>query len=43
MYICETWANIKGDEGELAIFKRKILRRIYGYTFNVDLRVLQKK
>jgi len=35
-YACETWASTKGDE-------RKILRRIYGPMFNVDLRVFERR
>jgi len=42
-YACETWASTKGDEGKLAIFEMKILRRIYGPVFNVDLGVFEKR
>jgi len=43
MYVCETWASIKGDERKLAILERKILRRIYGPVFNVDLGVFERR
>lgn len=42
-YACETWARIKGDEGKLAIFERKILRRIYGPAFYVVLGVFKRR
>lgn len=29
-YGCETWSVAKGDEEKMNIFKRKVLRRIYG-------------
>jgi hypothetical protein len=37
------WAGTKADEGKLAIFKRRILRRIYSFTFNVYLRVFERR
>jgi len=43
MYACETWASTKGDEGKLAVFEKKILRRIYGPVFNIDLGVFEKR
>lgn len=30
LYACNAWATTKSDELKLAIFERKILRRIYG-------------
>jgi hypothetical protein len=42
-YACDTWASTKVDEEKLAIFERKILRRIYGPVFNVNLRVFERR
>jgi hypothetical protein len=33
-YACATWATIKGDDENLRLFERKILRKIYGPVFN---------
>lgn len=41
-YTCETWASTKGNEEKLAIFKRKILKKIYGSVHNVDLGIFKK-
>jgi hypothetical protein len=30
LYACETWPTTKGDEEKIAIFERRILRRIHG-------------
>lgn len=40
-YARETKASTKGDEGKLAIFERKLLRRIYGPVYNVDLGIFE--
>jgi len=42
MYACEAWASTKADEGKIAIFEKKILRRIYGPVFSVDLGVFER-
>lgn len=34
LYACSVWATTKSDELKLAIFERKILRRIYGPKIN---------
>jgi hypothetical protein len=31
--VCKTWATTKGDEEKMACFEKRILRRIYGPTF----------
>jgi len=43
MYACETWASTKGDEGKLVIFERKILKKICGPVFNIDLGVFERR
>jgi hypothetical protein len=42
-YACETWASTKGDKEKLVIFERRILRRIYGPVFNVELGVFERR
>jgi len=36
-YACETWSSTKGDDNRLAIFERKVLRNIFGPTYNTEL------
>ncbi|XP_025423531.1 uncharacterized protein LOC112692922 [Sipha flava] len=36
LYACSTWATTKSDEGKLAVFERKILRKIFGLKRNND-------
>jgi hypothetical protein len=36
LYACGTWASTKSDEKILLLFKRKILRRIYGPKRNEE-------
>lgn len=31
-----TWSTTKGDETKLLVFKRKVLRRIYGPIYNTE-------
>jgi len=33
-YACATWASIRGNDEKLRLFKRKVLRKIYGPIFN---------
>jgi hypothetical protein len=42
-YACETWASTKDGEAKLAIFERKILRRIYGPVFNANLGIFERR
>lgn len=37
MYACETWITTKSDDQKVLIFERKILRKIYGPTLNLEL------
>lgn len=42
-YACETWVNTKGDEEKLSSFERKILRKIYGPVYNVNLGIFERR
>lgn len=42
-YACETWSTTKGYNRKLAIWKRKILRNIYGPVYNSELGTCKKK
>ncbi|KAL4083661.1 hypothetical protein QTP88_028977 [Uroleucon formosanum] len=42
-YACETWSTTKGDNIKLAIFERKILRKIFGPVYNLDLGTFERR
>lgn len=42
-YACETKVSTKNNEGKLAIFERKIRRKLYGPVYNVDLGIFEQR
>jgi hypothetical protein len=42
-YGCEIWSTTKYDNRKLAIWKRKILRNIYGPVYNDNLGIYEKR
>jgi hypothetical protein len=42
-YGCETWSTTKDDNRKLAIWKRKIVRNIYGPVYNDNLGIYEKR
>jgi hypothetical protein len=42
-YASETWSLTKGDSERLMIFKRKVLRNIYGSKFNAKSQTCERK
>ena len=39
MYGVKTWGPIKVDGLRLGVFERKVLRKIYGHTDNMEIKI----